>query len=63
MMTLRVPIIVRHWGGGSGGALGIGVADRVLILRTHHSGDQPEACSAILWKDRKHAPRRLKRPS
>ena len=58
MMTLRVPIIACVIGeGGSGGALGIGVADRVLILENaYYSVISPEACSAILWKDRKHAP-------
>ena len=57
MMTLRVPIIAAVIGeGGSGGALGIGVADRVLILENaYYSVISPEACSAILWKDRKHA--------
>jgi acetyl-CoA carboxylase carboxyl transferase subunit alpha len=58
MMTLRVPIIAAVIGeGGSGGALGIGVADRVLILENaYYSVISPEACSAILWRDRKHAP-------
>src|SRR6187551_372880 len=58
MMTLRVPIIATVIGeGGSGGALGIGVADRVLILENaYYSVISPEACSAILWKDRRHAP-------
>src|SRR6476660_2986228 len=58
MMRLRVPIIAAVIGeGGSGGALGIGVADRVLILENaYYSVISPEACSAILWKDRKHAP-------
>jgi acetyl-CoA carboxylase carboxyl transferase subunit alpha len=58
MMLLRVPIVAVVIGeGGSGGALGIGVADRVLILENaYYSVISPEACSAILWKDRKHAP-------
>src|SRR5205823_5177132 len=58
MMTLRVPIIVAVIGeGGSGGALGIGVGDRVLILENaYYSVISPEACSAILWRDRRHAP-------
>ncbi len=58
MMNLRVPIIAAVIGeGGSGGALGIGVADRVLILENaYYSVISPEACSAILWKDRRHAP-------
>ena len=58
MMNLRIPIIAAVIGeGGSGGALGIGVADRVLILENaYYSVISPEACSAILWRDRKHAP-------
>jgi acetyl-CoA carboxylase carboxyl transferase subunit alpha len=58
MMTLPTPIIACVIGeGGSGGALGIGVADRVLILENaYYSVISPEACSAILWKDRKHGP-------
>src|SRR5881398_3466667 len=57
MMKLRVPIIAVVIGeGGSGGALGIGVSDRVLILENaYYSVISPEACSAILWKDRRHA--------
>ena len=58
MMNLSVPTIAAVIGeGGSGGALGIGVADRVLILENaYYSVISPEACSAILWRDRKHAP-------
>src|SRR3954466_1668622 len=58
MMNLRVPTIAIVIGeGGSGGALGIGVSDRVLILENaYYSVISPEACSAILWKDRRHAP-------
>src|SRR6267154_14036 len=58
MMRLRVPVIAAVIGeGGSGGALGIGVADCVLILENaYYSVISPEACSAILWRDRKHAP-------
>jgi acetyl-CoA carboxylase carboxyl transferase subunit alpha len=58
MMNLRVPTIAVVIGeGGSGGALGIGVSDRVLILENaYYSVISPEACSAILWKDRRHAP-------
>src|SRR2546425_9363849 len=54
MMNLRVPIIAAVIGeGGSGGALGIGVADRVLILENaYYSVISPEGCAAILWKDR-----------
>ena len=55
MMRLRVPIIAAVIGeGGSGGALGIGVADRVLILENgYYSVISPEACFAILWRDRR----------
>src|SRR6266436_6685067 len=58
MMRLRVPIVAAVIGeGGSGGALGIGVADHVLILENaYYSVISPEACSAILWRDRRHAP-------
>src|SRR5256886_14506981 len=58
MMRLRVPIVAAVIGeGGSGGALGIGVADRVLILaNAYYSVISPEARSAILWRDRTHAP-------
>ena len=58
MMTLEVPIIAVVIGeGGSGGALGIGVADRVLILENaYYSVISPEGCAAILWKDRAAAP-------
>jgi acetyl-CoA carboxylase carboxyl transferase subunit alpha len=44
--------------GGSGGALGIGVTDRVLILENaYYSVISPEGCAAILWKDRSAAPK------
>ncbi len=54
MTLLEVPIIAAIIGeGGSGGALGIGVADRVLILENaYYSVISPEGCAAILWKDR-----------
>lgn len=54
MMLLEVPTIAVVIGeGGSGGALGIGVADRVLILENaYYSVISPEGCAAILWKDR-----------
>src|SRR5881398_2169498 len=57
MMLMQVPIMAAVIGeGGSGGALGIGVADRVLILENaYYSVISPEACSAILWRDRRHA--------
>ena len=59
MMLLEVPIIAVVIGeGGSGGALGIGVADRVLILENaYYSVISPEGCASILWKDRTAAPR------
>jgi acetyl-CoA carboxylase carboxyl transferase subunit alpha len=58
MMTLRTPIVAIVIGeGGSGGALGMGVADRVLMLENaYYSVISPEGCAAILWKHRKHAP-------
>ena len=54
MMLLEVPVIAVVIGeGGSGGALGIGVADRILILENaYYSVISPEGCAAILWKDR-----------
>jgi len=59
MMLLEVPIIAAVLGeGGSGGALGIGVADRVLIMENaYYSVISPEGCAAILWKDRAAAPK------
>jgi len=58
MMLLKVPVIAVVLGeGGSGGALGIGVADRVIMLENaYYSVISPEGCAAILWKHRKHAP-------
>lgn len=58
MFTLKVPILAVILGeGGSGGALGIGVADRVLIMENaYYSVISPEGCAAILWKDRAFAP-------
>lgn len=58
MMILRAPTVAVVIGeGGSGGALGIGVADRVLMLENaYYSVISPEGCAAILWKHRKHAP-------
>jgi len=52
MFALRVPIIVIVIGeGGSGGALGIGVGDRVAMLEhAYYSVISPEGCAAILWK-------------
>ena len=53
MFSLKVPILVAVIGeGGSGGALGIGVGDRVLIMEyAYYSVISPEGCAAILWKD------------
>jgi acetyl-CoA carboxylase carboxyl transferase subunit alpha len=53
MATLRTPIITAVIGeGGSGGALGVGLADRVLMLEhSVYSVISPEGCAAILWKD------------
>ncbi len=58
MMILRTPIVSVVIGeGGSGGALGIGVSDRVLMQENaYYSVISPEGCAAILWKHRKHAP-------
>ncbi|MEY5025835.1 MAG: hypothetical protein RLZZ244_1363 [Verrucomicrobiota bacterium] len=58
MMVLRTPTVAVVIGeGGSGGALGIGVCDRVLMLENaYYSVISPEGCAAILWKHRKHAP-------
>ena len=52
MMSLKVPIIVVIIGeGASGGALGIGVGDRVFMLEnTWYSVISPESCSSILWR-------------
>lgn len=53
MAGLRVPIIVVVLGeGGSGGALAIGIGDRVLMMENAiYSVISPEGCAAILWKD------------
>ena len=53
MMLLRTPIITTVIGeGGSGGALAIGIGDRVLMLEySIYSVISPEGCAAILWKD------------
>ena len=58
MAMLRVPTISVVVGeGGSGGALGIGVTDRVLVLEnSYYSVISPEGCAAILWKDGAAAP-------
>jgi acetyl-CoA carboxylase carboxyl transferase subunit alpha len=59
MFTFEVPIICTVIGeGGSGGALGIGVGDRLLMFEhSVYTVATPEACAAILWKDSKHADR------
>jgi acetyl-CoA carboxylase carboxyl transferase subunit alpha len=53
MVTLQTPIVVVVIGeGGSGGALAIGVGDRILMLEhSIYSVISPEGCAAILWKD------------
>ncbi|MCC7300343.1 MAG: acetyl-CoA carboxylase carboxyltransferase subunit alpha, partial [Verrucomicrobia bacterium] len=57
MFNLRVPVIVAIIGeGGSGGALGIGIGDRILIFEhAYYSVISPEGCAAILFKDRAYA--------
>jgi acetyl-CoA carboxylase carboxyl transferase subunit alpha len=59
MAMLRTPTISVVVGeGGSGGALGIGVTDRVLMFEnSYYSVITPEGCAAILWKDGTAAPR------
>jgi len=58
MAKLRTPIIATIMGeGGSGGALAIAVADRVLMLQySTYSVISPEGCASILWKDAAKAP-------
>jgi len=57
MSQIRVPIVATITGeGGSGGALAIGVGDRVNMLECSiYSVIAPESCSAILWRDQQHA--------
>src|SRR5262244_3867053 len=59
MSRLPVPIVACIIGeGGSGGALAIGVGDRVLMMEySIYSVISPEGCAAILWNDRAQAPR------
>jgi len=54
IFNIKVPIICVIIGeGGSGGALGIGIGNRILILEhAYYSVISPEGCAAILWKDR-----------
>ena len=58
MFRLRVPILATVIGeGGSGGALGIGVADRLLMFEhSVYTVASPEACASILWRDAGKAP-------
>ncbi len=58
MMRIATPIVATVIGeGGSGGALGVGVADRVCVLENaYYSVISPEGCAAILWKDGAKAP-------
>ena len=58
MARLGVPIVCIVIGeGGSGGALGIGVGDRIAVMENaYYSVISPEGCAAILWKDRAKAP-------
>ena len=55
---IQRPIVVTVIGeGGSGGALGIGVGDKILVLEnSYYSVISPEGCAAILWKNRAKAP-------
>ena len=59
MSALKVPIVTIVIGeGGSGGALGMAVADEVMIMEnSYYSVISPEGCAAILWKDRAAAPK------
>ena len=58
MFRLRVPVVATVIGeGGSGGALGIGVADRLLMFEhSVYTVASPEACASILWRDAGKAP-------
>jgi len=58
MAGLKVPVVVLVLGeGGSGGALAIGIGDRVLMMENAvYSVITPEGCAAILWKDAGRAP-------
>lgn len=59
MAVLPVPIVSMVIGeGGSGGALGIGVADRIYTQEnTYYSVITPEGCASILWRSAEHAPK------
>lgn len=58
MAGLKVPIIIFVIGeGGSGGALGIGVGDRIFVLQNaYYSVISPEGCAAILWREGSKTP-------
>ncbi|MFH1440975.1 MAG: acetyl-CoA carboxylase carboxyltransferase subunit alpha [Candidatus Omnitrophota bacterium] len=58
MICIQTPIIATVIGeGGSGGALGIGIADKVCVLENaYYSVISPEGCAAILWKNGARAP-------
>lgn len=58
MTTISVPIVATIIGeGGSGGALGIGIADKVCILQNaYYSVISPEGCASILWRSSLKAP-------
>jgi acetyl-CoA carboxylase carboxyl transferase subunit alpha len=58
MTSISVPIIAIVIGeGGSGGALGVGVADKICVLENaYYSVISPEGCAAILWKNSAKAP-------
>ncbi|MDD5427954.1 MAG: acetyl-CoA carboxylase carboxyltransferase subunit alpha [Candidatus Omnitrophica bacterium] len=58
MTDLKTPVIVFVIGeGGSGGALGVGVGDKVYVLENaYYSVISPEGCAAILWKERSRSP-------
>jgi acetyl-CoA carboxylase carboxyl transferase subunit alpha len=58
MARIKVPIVCYVIGeGGSGGALGVGIGDRICVLENaYYSVISPEGCAAILWKDRTRAP-------
>lgn len=59
MSRLKTPVICVVIGeGGSGGALGIGVGDRIAVLEfAYYSVISPEGCAGILWKSHEHAPK------
>ena len=62
MSRIKVPLVSLVIGeGGSGGALGLGVGDRLLMLENAvYSVISPEGCAAIIWKERSRAPEAAK---